>query len=137
MTLNFPSHFARWNPAPWTPVPVCPHLAMGQKPNRTPSEHPNPTTQIRSKWDPKTVLTTTAIFSVPFSIARLQPDLPEPHLADHHHLSGGGVIARRWPFQLFGLGWFPSFSRKLVPHVLRNLFLHVPLGFPIFSFIPC
>ena len=46
-------------------------MAMGQNPNRTPSEHPNPTTKIGPKmdgeftyppkWDPKTVLTTTAI----------------------------------------------------------------------------
>ena len=25
------------------------HMAMGQKPNRTPSEHPNPTTKIKPK----------------------------------------------------------------------------------------
>ena len=45
-------------------------MAMGQEPNRTPSEHPNPTTKIGSKMDgaPKPpqngiplVLTTTAI----------------------------------------------------------------------------
>ena len=46
-------------------------MAMGQKPNRSPGEHPNPTTKIGStmggeftyqpKWDPKTVLTTTAM----------------------------------------------------------------------------
>ena len=48
------------------------HMAMGQIPNRTPREHPNPTTKIGSKmggeftqsqpkWDPKTFLTATAI----------------------------------------------------------------------------
>ena len=48
------------------------HLAMGQNPNRTPGEHPDSPTKIGSKmggectyqpkWDPKTVLTTTAIY---------------------------------------------------------------------------
>ena len=28
---------------------IPPHLAMGQNPNRAPSEHPNPTTEIGSK----------------------------------------------------------------------------------------
>ena len=46
-------------------------MAMGQNPNRTLSEHPNPTTKIgpmggeftyQPKWDPKTVLTTRALF---------------------------------------------------------------------------
>ena len=49
------------------------YMAMGQNPNRAPGEHPNPTTKIGSKmggeftyqpkWDPKTVLTTTAIWA--------------------------------------------------------------------------
>ena len=55
-------------------LPTLPHhhLAMGQNPNRSPSEHPNPTTKIGSKlggeftyqakWDPKTVLTPRTTF---------------------------------------------------------------------------
>ena len=60
-------------------------VAMGQNPNRTPSEHPNPTTKIGSqmagefnyqpKWDPKTVLTPTALLELkdPYAEAAWMP----------------------------------------------------------------
>ena len=66
------------------------NVGMGQTPNRTPSEHPNPTTQIGSKmggeftyppkWDPQTVFTTTMCAAAPCSPFRMRSARLEPQV---------------------------------------------------------
>ena len=79
--------------------------AMGQHPNLTPSEHPNPTTKIGSKmggeftyqpkWDPKTVLTTgkSRCSEKPNQCFRRNPILPATGSGAAHPLEAPSSAA--------------------------------------------